>query len=205
MSGPSNKGKRYPADPITPAEAERILDTYGESATDRRNAAVFVVLYRCGLRCAEACSLDVSDLRVDGDTATLRVRWPKGIRRGTPPRSVGVDRRALAVIDEWLAARSKVMGNDKVVGPMFVTHRGTRLDTSHVRRQLPKAARDAGIVRRVHPHGLRHACAVGMYDAGYGVLEIMHALGHTNLNTTQRYLVGIGSSKVVGLMKERDW
>ncbi|GAG52897.1 unnamed protein product, partial [marine sediment metagenome] len=94
MSEPANKGKRYPADPITPAEAERILSTYGVSATDRRNAAVFVVLYRGGLRCAEACSLDVSDLRVEGEASTLRVRWPKGIRSGTPPRTVGLDARA---------------------------------------------------------------------------------------------------------------
>jgi transcriptional regulator with XRE-family HTH domain len=53
---------------------------------------------------------------------------------------------------------------DQVIGPgarapIFCTLQGGRLDSSYVRRLLPRLARKAGVDRRVHAHGLRHTYA----------------------------------------------
>ena len=61
--------------------------------------------------------------------------------------------------------------------PLFCTitkgeNFGTGLDSSYVRRLLPRLARRAGIERRVHPHALRHSLASTL--AHEGKLPLMH-------------------------------
>ena len=45
----------------------------------------------------------------------------------------------------------------------------------------------AGIAKPVHPHSLRHSTAVHLLEAGVEVNVIRAWLGHTSLETTNRY------------------
>jgi len=85
----------------------------------------------------------------------------------------------------WKAARPK--------GPeLFPGGRGqrpgTRLASRSINRVLAKVARKAGINKRVHPHGLRHAFATHMLEAGADVRSVQVLLGHACLQTTTAYL-----------------
>jgi site-specific recombinase XerD len=51
-------------------------------------------------------------------------------------------------------------------GPLFCSLAGRPLDLSYVRHLLPRLARRAGIERRAHAHGLRHAFAVDLVRVG---------------------------------------
>ena len=62
------------------------------------------------------------------------------------------------------------------------------MDQSYVRHLLPRLARKAGIERRVHAHGLRHAFAVDLVRAGAPLYVVRDALGHSSVATTQVYL-----------------
>jgi integron integrase len=50
-----------------------------------------------------------------------------------------------------------------------------------------RAARDAGIMKRVSVHTLRHSFATHMLQTGHDVRLIQTLLGHANLNTTMIY------------------
>jgi site-specific recombinase XerD len=52
----------------------------------------------------------------------------------------------------------------------------------------PKLAAKAGVDKRVHPHGLRHAHAYELTMEGVEMPIIQRQLGHTSLATTDRYL-----------------
>jgi type 1 fimbriae regulatory protein FimB/type 1 fimbriae regulatory protein FimE len=52
---------------------------------------------------------------------------------------------------------------------------------------LERAADAAGIVIKVHPHMLRHACGFALANAGQDTRALQAYLGHKNIQHTVRY------------------
>src|SRR4051812_17699544 len=74
-SPPTNKGRRFPAEPLTRSETARLLAAVPTRSTSGlRLRALIAVMYGAGLRVQEA--LDLMPRDVDG--CTLRVRDGKG-------------------------------------------------------------------------------------------------------------------------------
>ncbi len=192
---PPNKGKTYAPEVLTREEVRALLAACGRSATGLRNRGLLVVLWRGGLRVGEALALRPSDL--DPAAGTLRV--PRG---KTGHRTVGLDPEALAVVDQWAAHRSAVVG----LGgrrPLFCTLRGVTLQASYVRSMLKRLAARSGIERRVHPHALRHTMAAELLREGASVRHIQLQLGHSDLSTTAAYLESIQPLELVEMARSR--
>jgi integrase/recombinase XerD len=191
-------GTKLDADLLTAPEIELLMRLCSRRApTGVRNRALIAVLWRCGLRIGEARGLAVKDF--DPDSGTLVVQGGKGGKR----RVVGVDAGTVALISRWLEVRRKhgIPGG----GPLFCSLAGRPLDLSYVRHLLPSLARKAGIERRVHAHGLRHAFAVDMVRAGAPLYVVRDALGHASVATTQVYLSRVGAHEAVEAMRNRPW
>jgi site-specific recombinase XerD len=99
----------------------------------------------------ETLALRPSDL--DVELGMVRVRHGRGDRA----RTVAIDPSAQAYVERWLARRDALGLNGRQ--PLFCTitrndRFGAALDSSYVRRLLPRLAERAGIERRVHPHAL---------------------------------------------------
>ena len=57
-----------------------------------------------------------------------------------------------------------------------------------VQAVVQSKAREAGIVKRVYPHLLRHSVATILLDSGYVPIDqVQKFLGHLQLSTTQIY------------------
>jgi integrase len=177
------------------AKAEHV----GRTKTALRDAAMLAVMYRCGLRSAEVSSLDLDDLELRDGLWSLVVRYPKGWRRGTPPRTVGVDPGLLEIFERWLLHRGRE------AGPLFCTNQGERVHPTQLRRKIKQAAKAAGVKRRVHCHGLRHTFAIQMDEEGQSMKTIQDSLGHRSLATTGIYLARHSSRKVVEATAKRGW
>ena len=199
----ASRHRRMASEPLTKEEAKLLINAIGKGFRGARDKAYLSLLYRCGLRNNECRMLDFSDIRSDGEyyseNWTVRIRHPKGVKRGAKPRELGLDKKTKKLVSEWINVR----GSED--GPLFLTTKGKRIDTSHFRRKIKKLGAKAGIARRVHPHALRHTFARTLNDEGHSVRLIQLALGHSNLNTTATYLQGLGDPETIALTKERDW
>jgi len=195
---PPNKGRKYPAEVLTDDEVQRLIRACSKRApTGIRNRALIVMMYRGGLRIAEALSLSPKDL--DAERGTVRVLRGKGQKA----RTVGLDAGAFAVVDRWLDVRRQKGINGRA--PLFCTLQGQAIKAPYVRALLPRLAKKAGIEKRVHPHGLRHTHAAQLAAEGVPLNVIQAQLGHSNAATTSRYLQHIAPQQLIEAMRKRDW
>jgi len=193
---PGNKGMRYPADPPTVEEIVAVMREAGHGRSAERLRGVIVVLWRAGLRINEAIMLNETDL--SASTGSITVRFGKGGRR----RQVGMDPWAWEQLRPWLDQRQRLPA-----GPMFCLihgpNAGRRWNSSAVRGDLHRLARQAGVRRRFAPHQLRHAHAVEMAREGIPLNVIQRQLGHANLGVTSVYLQGIDNSEIIATVCAR--
>lgn len=192
---PTNKGKKFPPEILTPAEARALLYApSGRAPTGLRNRALIAVMYGAGLRLAEVLALKPSD--VNYDAAEIRVLHGKGDKA----RTAGIDDGALGHVARW-ADKRKAMGIRSRL--LFCTLDGGPLSPRYVRAMLQRAKKRADIDKRVHPHGMRHTHAAELEQGGFTVSEVQQQLGHTSLNTTATYLNHISPSARVAKVRNR--
>ena len=152
-----------------------------------RDRAILELLYASGLRVSELAGLDVEAL--DRAGRTVRV-----LGKGRKERIVPYGEPAARSLAAWLARRGHH------AGPLFTGARGGRLGVRAIHRLVRRAARAAGLTRRVSPHTLRHTFATHLLDGGADLRMIQELLGHSRLSTTQRY-THVGAEQ---LMKTYD-
>jgi integrase/recombinase XerC len=152
-------------------ETTVLLDGGG---ADARARTVLEVLYATGLRVSELAGLDLE--AVDVEQRTVRV-----VGKGRKERVVPYGAAAAAALDAYLERRGRA------AGPLFVNPRGRRLSVRSLYEVVRSSARQAGFVRRITPHTLRHSVATHLLGAGADLRMIQDLLGHSRLSTTQRY------------------
>ncbi|MGH8959549.1 MAG: tyrosine-type recombinase/integrase [Acidimicrobiia bacterium] len=195
---PANKGKKYPAEILTPEEVRALFAQISTTTSlGLRNRALITLLYRAGLRHSEA--LGVMEKDVDLKSGAIAVLHGKGDRR----RTVGIDPGACSVIALWIDRRRRLGFGSEV--PLFCTLQGKPLKNSYLKQLLPKLAARAGIGKRVHPHGLRHTHAFELMMEGVEIPVIQRQLGHVSLATTSIYLNHIAPKQVIETMRKREW
>jgi integrase len=193
---PRNKGVRYPADPPKVEEIVAVMRAAGDGAHGRRLRGLIVVLWRAGLRIADALAIGESDL--DPRRGSVLVRRGKGGRR----REVGMDDWAWEQLRPWLVARVELP-----VGSLFCIlngpTRGRHWSSAAVRAELRRTVAIVGVRRRFAPHQLRHAHAVELAREGVPLIVIQRQLGHSNLGITSVYLQGIDNAEIIETVHAR--
>jgi site-specific recombinase XerD len=150
------------------AEVEGLLEALeADGPLGLRNLALVELVYSCGLRSAEAVSLDLAD--VDFEQEAVRVRG-----KGDKERVVPLGEEAAYHVAHYLRDARPALAKG-ACDALFVSVRGRRLDTSVLRRLVP------------HPHRLRHAYATHLLEGGADLRTIQELLGHSSLSTTQVY------------------
>ena len=188
--------RRFPPEILTHAEVLGLLEACGDHLTGIRNRALLALLDRGGLRLGEALQLRPKDL--DGGA----VRMLHG--KGGSSRIVGIGPGAAALVRAWLVARGR-WAHLPPSAPVFCTAWGRPLAQGYVRRLPPQLARKAGVLKRVHAHGLRHTHAAQLRQEGLDIGIISKQLGHRSIATTARYLNHICPLAVVEAMRGRAW
>lgn len=133
------------------------------------------VIYACGLRVSEVCSLNCFDMGKD----TLFVKG-KGGKERIVPIAAGTRQRVL----DYLHLERR---DEDKKAPLFVNSKGKRISRQEVWSYIKSTAKEKGIQKNVSPHTLRHSYATHMLERGADLRVIQELLGHSSITTTERY------------------
>jgi len=162
-------------------EVERLL---GAPNTDEplaiRDRGVLEFAYATGARVSELVGLGLQDVRYEDGVARI-------FGKGSKERVVPLGRRALGAVALYVREIRPRFDRGKGRGIVFLNARGTPLSRVGAWGIIKRAARLAGLTKRVTPHTLRHTFATHLLEGGADLRAVQEMLGHADLATTQLY------------------
>jgi integrase/recombinase XerC len=167
-------------------EALDLLDAAPDLARSdwigKRDAAVLMLLYGCGLRLGEALSLTRREAPAAGQES-LTVTGKGGKDRMVPLLPAVIE----AIQDYLAACPFEPATGEPSGGPLFLGARGKALGPRQVQARVAELRVLLGLPETATPHALRHSFATHLLAAGGDLRAIQELLGHASLSTTQRY------------------
>jgi len=161
---------------IPPFLDEDEIKTLIDNIVNVRDQCIVALLYDAALRRGELIALNCEDVNLKEKTITIRRR--KG---GFWPHALPLSEETIKILRRYLKIRKCKRGE-----PLFTNDIGERLSPSTIYDIVKRWSRRI-LGKHVHPHQLRHACAIALRKHGLSLDTLADFLGHKSLNTTRRY------------------
>ena len=148
-----------------------------------RDRCIIELLYSCGLRVSELCSLEVNNLQFDSNV----IRF---FGKGNKERIIPLTFYAREWLEKYLYQSRQILLSRKSSEQKFIflSNNGKRLTRAAIWQSIKKYVKAAGIVKTVSPHTFRHSFATHLVDGGANLIEIQKLLGHSDISTTEIYV-----------------
>jgi integrase/recombinase XerD len=153
-----------------------------KSAQLLKHKLLLGLLYGCGLRCQEVRNLELKHL--DCDRKMLHIVQSKGNKDRYVPLSVHLIRGIQTYISAARPDRYLFEGTGNPEGKGF----DGRYSQRGVQWAVKTVAKQAGILKEVHTHMLRHSYATHLLEDGVNIITVQQLMGHANIDSTMVYL-----------------
>jgi len=158
-------------------------DTDGR-ANPVRDWAILHVALDGGLRVSEICNLQIRDVILDLEAASVIVRDGKGHKK----RGVKMGKGLRDHLHEFLSWKERIGEPIGSQEPLFVSSRDGPLTRTAIYRIFKTNAGVIGLPSRFSIHSCRHTYASLLYRASeYNIRLVQKQLGHRSIQTTQIY------------------
>ena len=169
---------------LNAAEVDALVAAPDQSRWEgRRDRALMLLAIQTGLRVSELTSLNCNDVTL-GTGANVRCEG-----KGRKQRAVPLTPAVSKLLEVWLRERA-----GRPSDPLFPTRTGRRLSRDAVALRVATHAVTAAqncpslVGRRIHPHVMRHSCAMQLLQAGVDTSVIALWLGHAGVRSTDPYV-----------------
>ena len=146
-----------------------------KAAPNERDRAILEVLYGCGLRVSEVCSLKISEVY-------LKDMFVKVMGKGSKERLVPMAPSTASAIMDYLSVRPESDAGCEDV--LFLNRFGRALSRVAVFKMVKSVAL---VDKNLSPHTFRHSFATHLVENGADLRVVQEMLGHESILTTEIY------------------
>lgn len=144
-----------------------------------RDLSIFMLFMTTGMRREALSEINIGD--IDLEKRELVV-----IDKGGKRHSYHLSDKVVSCIDEWIATRKNIKNEDSKA--LFISHNGKRLTGSAIYKLVEKYC-DSALGYHISPHKIRSGFCSILYEEKGDIEFVRRAVKHSNIATTQRYIV----------------
>lgn len=146
-----------------------------------RDKAMLELLYATGIRSSELVELNVGDV-------DLRMGILSCSRGKSGERRIPMYPQAVSAVSDYICRVRSLMISPDGGQALFTNLNGRRLTRQGFWKIVKGYAEQAGIVKEITPHTLRHSFALHLLENGADLKDIQLMLGHADISSTQIYV-----------------
>ena len=166
---------------LTVEEIDNLIESIDLSTPEgQRNRTMLEVLYSCGLRVSELCTLKLSDLYLE--QGFIKVEG-----KGSKQRLVPISPRAIKELHYYFIDRNTITIKPGYEDFVFISRRGKNISRIMVFHIIKELADRIGLTKNISPHTFRHSFATHLLEGGANLRAIQTMLGHESIGTTEIY------------------
>jgi integrase/recombinase XerD len=166
---------------LTKKEMKNLISTIDNP----KHQLIVKLMYSAGLRLSEIVNLRIKDLNIAQGIGFIR----KG--KGNKDRPFII---ANSIKEELSTHISNE--NNYYDTWLFKGQKNSHLSSRSIQNIVKKAAKAAKILKKVHPHTLRHSFATHLIQDGNEIRSVQSLLGHKSIQTTQVYIHAAGINMI---------
>ena len=160
-------------------QIDSLLDSIDKtSLSGKRDDALFELVYSCGLRISEVCTLKLANLHLEERLILVH-------GKGDKERLVRVGDRAYEKILVYVNEVRPELVKGRNVAELFVNYRGEPISRKGAWKRFKELEALSGVEAKVHT--LRHSFATHLLQGGADLRSVQELLGHSDLSTTTIY------------------
>ncbi len=144
-----------------------------------RDLSIIMLFMTTGMRREALSEINIEDLDFHENKLTV---IDKGMKNHVYPLS----EKVMFNINEWMQIRKVININNN--NALFISGNGRRMTGSAIYKLVEKYC-DAALGYHVSPHKLRSGFCSILYEEKGDIEFVRRAVGHSNIATTQRYIV----------------
>jgi len=187
---------------LEPDEVANLLDLVENCNTDamshtqkahiahsqKRDLALISLFLGTGMRVSECVGIDLNDI-------DFRNNSVKVTRKGGNESILYFNDEVQQALLEYIAQREKQKNKAEDEQALFLSNRGTRITVRAVENIVKKYSRIASPSKKISPHKLRSTYATSLYQETGDIYLVADALGHSDINTTQKHYAAMGENR----------
>jgi integrase/recombinase XerD len=150
-----------------------------QPSQERRNKVMMGLMAFAGLRVSEIQKLNLSSIHHD--------------KRGLLVRGKGNKSRYIPLPEHLYGEIGAYIKHDRQLpvqeheDALFISRKGERISRRRIQEITERINKSMSSTKNISSHKLRHSFATHLVQDGKDIRTVQELLGHTNLNTTQKY------------------
>ena len=156
---------------------QNLDDLYDQKWEMYRDKLILSLIYGSALRISEALSLKFHNFQ-------------NAIEDGIKILGKGSKERVVPIVPKviyYFELYKQHTPYDISGSLLFFSKKGKKMSGDIFRKNIQKIREKIGLPNHTTPHAFRHSCASHLLEKGCDLRALQELLGHSNINTTQRY------------------